>query len=629
MECDCVFLNLRHTYDRFMLKPIYERFNLHASYENFNLQRIYERFNLERISKRLNLQRVYKRFSIIIGFSILMILLTANTVITRHMLDVQSNDQAFLSHSQQVLTQIAQIQSLLANAETGERGYTYTRDSRFLGPYDLAVAQLDSNLQRLEQLTVDNPREQARIVKLRSLVQTKIEMLSTTILLLQSGYPEYANESVVSERGRLLLVNIDNLMSDIAREESSLNGTRSATYLSSRDRTIASIYLASGGVALGLIFLAYHILREVHLRDRRAKVRLAREKWFRSVLTSLGHAVIATDNRGIVTFLNPKAERLMGIRLSHAKGQPVEKVFPVFDETTLEPIENFVTRVIEHGRPADIEHEAFLRGSDGNLIPIRNNATLIRDRGDKLLGAVLAFRDLTHERQKQDLRYADGLAVSPMLLATASRRIDAPLVAAADLIYFAKLNEDVSVDACNLLTLAEGHLGRASHISREILGFYRQSEAFERIDLSVLVDSVLKTFSGEFGSKNVTVVRDFHLCPSVSGISGELKHAISNLVSNAVDAVPFGGTIRAQLSCSADADARALTLSISDNGPGIGAANRDRLFEPFFTTKDGTGYGLGLWTSKGIVERHGGMIQVKHEDAKGITGTVFTVLLPL
>ncbi len=619
-ESDFVMHGFQDICERFILRPIYER---------FNVQRIYKRFNLKTIYKNFNVQRFYRRFSIICGFLILLILLIANTIITKHLLDVQTSDQEWVSHTQEVLAQVAQIQSLLANAETGERAYIYTRDPNYLGPYDLAVGQLDSNLQRLEQLSADRPQQHGRIVKLRSLVQTKIEMLSTTILLFQSGYPDYADASVVSERGRLLLVDINNLMNEMARSESSLSSSRSVTYQSSRNRTVASIYAASGGVALGLIFLAYHILRDVRLRDRRARERLARERWFRSVLTSLGHAVIATDNRGIVTFLNPKAERLMGIQLPDAKGQPVEKVFPVYDETTLEPIENSVTRVIEHGRPADIEHEVFLRGSEGKLIPIKNNATLIRDRQNKLLGAVLAFRDMTHERETQDLSYTDRLAISPMLLATASRHIDAPLVAACDLIYVAKLNQDISVDASELLTLAEGHLGRATHISREILGFYRQSEIFEQVDLSVLVDSVLKSFSGKFSLKSITVIREFHLVPSISGIPGELKQVLSNLVSNAIDAVPFGGKIRAKLSYSAESDARSVTIGIHDNGPGINVANRGRLFEPFFTTKQGNGYGLGLWTSRGIVERHGGIIQVKHEDADGITGTVLNVLLPV
>jgi PAS domain S-box-containing protein len=574
--------------------------------------------------------RTYKRFSIATGFLMLLILLTANTIVTRHLLDVQTNDQAWVSHTQQVLTQVGQIQSLMANAETAQRGYIYTGDPNYLGPYDLAVSQLEPNIQQLAQLTGDSSQEQTRIAKLRSLAQTKMDMLSTTILLFQSGNRDTAREMVVSERGRLLMVEINNLMSEMAREESTLKGSRSATYESSVSRTIASIYFTGSIVALGLFLLAYYILREVNLRDRRAHERLAHEEWFRSALTSLGEAVIATDKRGLVTFLNPKAERLMGIQLLQAKGQPVEKVFPLFDEVTLEPVENSVTKVMEHGHAVDLKSDALLKSNDGHLIPIKDNATLILDSQDELLGAVLVFRDATYERQAQEqLRNADRLAISARLVATASRQIDAPLVAAGDLIYIAKLNEGVPPDASDLLTLAEGHLERASHISREVLGFYRESAPPDQVDLSTLVDSVLRSFSNQFHSKNIAIKRDFHDCPTVTGLSGELNQAIANLVSNAVDAVPFGGTIWAQLSCPDHADGKAVMLSIHDNGPGISPANRDRLFEPFFTTKEGTGYGLGLWTTKGIVERHGGNIQVNYEDGDCSTGTIFNVLLPI
>jgi PAS domain S-box-containing protein len=607
-----VFLNLQHTYNR------------------SNMQRILKRFNVEFNFNRFNLQRTYKRFSIAIGFLMLLMLLTANTIITRHLLDVQTNDQARVSHTQQILTQVGQIQSLMAYAEMGQRAYITTGDTNYLNPYDLAVTQLEPNLQQLEQLTADNPQEQGKLANLRSLVQIRMDMLSTAIVLFQAGYQDQAKEMVVSERGRLLMVKINNSMNDMTRKQSSLKGSRSITYQSSVGRTIASIYFASSIVALGIVYLAYYILQSINTRDRRARARLAREKLFRLTLTSLGDAVIATDNRGLVTFLNPKAERLMGLQFLQAKGRPVENVLPLFDEATLEPVENSVTKVMRDGEPRNLKTDILLKRSDGSLIPIKYTATLIRDRRDKLLGAVLVFRDATYERQTKDLLgYTDRLVVSTMLLAAASRQIDAPLVAASDLIYFAKLNADVAVDTSNLLTLAEGHLGRASHISREVLGFYRESAPAEQIDLSVLVDAVLQSFSNKFHKKNIALERDFHNCPSIRGLYGELNQAIANLVSNAVDAVPFGGKIRAQLSCHDDTDREAVLISIRDDGPGISATNRDRLFEPFFTTKEGSGYGLGLWTTKGIVERHGGRIQVNYEGGDASTSTTFSVILPI
>jgi PAS domain S-box-containing protein len=613
------------------MRRAYKRFNLQSADMRLNLQNAYEGFNIRRVYERFNMQRVYKRFSIAIGFLMLLVLLAANTVITQHLLDIQTNDQTWVAHTQQVLAQVAQIQSFMTNAETGQRAYVTTQDPNYLVPYDLAVTQLEPSVQQLADLTKDNPQEQAKVANLRSLALTKMNMLSANILLFQSGNRDTAREMAVSERGRLLTVKINELLNELAREQSSLKGSWSATYQSSVGRTIAALYLASGIVAIGLIILAYYILREVNRRDRRARARLAREKWFRSVLTSLGDAVIATDKRGLVTFLNSKAEGLMGIQLLQAKGQPVEKVFPLFDEATLQPIESSVTKVIQHGDPVDLRSEAFLKSSNGHLISIKDTATLIRDSRDQTLGAVLVFRDATYERQTHKLlRTTDGFTVSAELLATASRQIDAPLVAASDMIYIAKLSEGIPTDASDLLTLAEGYLGRASYIAREVLGFYREfAPPPEQIDLSTLVDSVLSSFSNKLHSKNITIERDYHDCPSVSGLSGELSQAIANLLSNAIDAVPFGGTIRALLSCRDNADRRVIMLSIRDNGPGISPATRDRLFEPFFTTKEGTGYGLGLWTAKRIVERHGGSIQVECEDGNPSIGAVFSVLLPV
>ena len=604
----------------------------------FNVQRTYVRLYLRRISElnllevpaRFNMQKIYKRFNIVGGFVILLILLATNTIITRHLLDLQTVDQGWVSHAQQVLTQVAAIQSLIANAETGQRGYIYTGDPIFLGPYDLAVSQMDPSLEQLDQLTKDNPEEQIRIANLRKLVQTKMEMLSKTILLFQSGHQTDAKEMVASESGRLLLVSIDNVMRDMVHSESSLKGARSVTYQSSIHRTIASIYLASAIVAMGLLFVAYQILEETKLRDRRARARLAREKWFRPVLASLGHAVIATDKRGRVTFLNTKAEHLIGMPWSMAKGQLVEKIFPLFHELTLEPVDNSVKRFIKHGWPGQLEGGAFLKDQSGNLIPIKDSVTAIRDSQERLLGAVLVFQVVSSERRMQDnLSVPHDLGLSPAVLALTSLKIDAPLVAACDLIYIAKLNESISTDASDLLTLAEGHLERASHISREVLGFHRRATPAQQIDLRLLVDSVLRRFSIAFHRKNISIERHFDDCPSATGLYAELSQAISNLVSNAVDAVPIGGKIRLRISHRDSKRGSALVLSIHDNGIGIPPADRVRLFVPFFTTKADTGYGLGLWTAKGIVERHGGSIQVKYGGDNTATGVSFDILLPI
>jgi len=114
------------------------------------------------------------------------------------------------------------------------------------------------------------------------------------------------------------------------------------------------------------------------------------------------------------------------------------------------------------------------------------------------------------------------------------------------------------------------------------------------------------------------------MCPPVHGWSGELMQLVSNLISNAADAVEMGGTLKVRVACLE----RDVEIRIEDNGHGIAPEDLQRIFEPFFTTKKDVGTGLGLWVSKEIAERHGGKIEVQSRVGKP-HGTVFTVLLPV
>jgi signal transduction histidine kinase len=175
--------------------------------------------------------------------------------------------------------------------------------------------------------------------------------------------------------------------------------------------------------------------------------------------------------------------------------------------------------------------------------------------------------------------------------------------------------------------MAEQELERVAHITRQTLGFFRDSTSPELIEMPALVESVLKLYSNKLQKKNIAVTRDFCQSPPVLGMPGELKQVISNLVSNAADAVGSDGTITLRAVCVDEPEGKALHLAIEDDGPGIAAEYLDRIFEPFFTTKKDVGTGLGLWISKEIVERHGGKIHAASRD-NGAHGAVFSILLP-
>jgi len=576
------------------------------------------------------MQTIHQRLSVISGFMLLLVVLIANTVITRQRLSVQAKNQGWVIRTRQVRFELSETESLLKDAETGQRGFLYTGDPKYLQPYNAAVSQLPSHLDRLAQLTIDNPTQKVRIQPLRKLTDEKLREMARTISLYRAGRLEDARLLVLSDIGKLRMDDIRALVTTMQDEETQLETSRSEAYERSVRTTIASVYFSSAIAILGLAIVAYYILREIEFRERHTRQLEEREEWFRMTLTSLGDAVIATDQHGKVTFLNTVAEDLIGTSRARADGQAIEAVFPIFNEVTHKVVENPVARVVAEGRIVGLANHTVLRNTAGTMIPIEDSAAPLRDARGKLVGVVLVFRDASIERRTQEvLRKTEKLAAAARLSATIAHEINNPLEAIGNLLYLAKGEVETSSIAREHLAMAEDELERISHITRQTLGFYRESKLPSSIDLPELVESVLRIHSNKFNTKNITVQRDFAECPPIYGLAGELKQVMANLISNAADAVAIGGTIRVGLECLETPRGQFVHVTVEDDGPGIAEKHRAHIFEPFFTTKKDVGTGLGLWVSKEIVDRHGGTIQVASRDESGASGAVFHVNLPL
>jgi CHASE3 domain sensor protein len=202
------------------------------------------------------MQPFYKRFSVITGFSALLILLLINGLIIRRQVAVQVENQEWVQHTQDVLLQISQTESLLKDAETGQRGYLYTGEPRYLAPYDLAINQIKPDIDQLAAMTSDNPVQQDRIAKLRTLANQKLQELSETIVQYKSGRLDDARTLVLTDSGLLTMDKIRALVSELQNEETSLSAARSAIYQKSVRITVFCIYAASILAGLGLILLA-------------------------------------------------------------------------------------------------------------------------------------------------------------------------------------------------------------------------------------------------------------------------------------------------------------------------------------------------------------------------------------
>jgi PAS domain S-box-containing protein len=577
------------------------------------------------------MQTAYKRLSVITGFGLLLVLLVLNAFITRRELGIQIQNQDWVAHSRQVLYDLAQTESLLKDAETGQRGFLYTGDPKYLTPYTQAIGRVQPHIDELARLTADNPQERARVVAFRDLAQKKTGELAQTIALYKSGQFDDAKQLVLSDVGLSYMDNIRLLVAQMEREEISLESDRAALYHASIQRTIRSIYLTSLMAAVGLILLTYYILHQIEMREQFAAETREREEWFRVTLTSIGDAVIATDPDGAVTFLNPVAEKLTGIKLAQAKGRSIERVFPIFNEVTLKPVENPVSKVMSLGIIVGMANHTVLQHVNGSLTPIEDSAAPIRNDRQQLLGVVLVFRDVTQERKSEEvLRKTEKLAAAARLSATVAHEINNPLEAIFNLVYVTKTDPAAPPSVVRQLTQVEAELERVAHITRKTLGFYRETGVSEQIDIAALVESVLSLYSHKFQAKDIKIERHFGHCPPLRGVPGELTQAISNLVSNAADAVSSEGTITVNLRCLEEGGSQMVEMVVEDDGPGIPVEHHERIFEPFFTTKQDVGTGLGLWVTKGIVDRHGGTIHLVPRNGNSATsGAVFTVLLPV
>jgi PAS domain S-box-containing protein len=469
--------------------------------------------------------------------------------------------------------------------------------------------------------------QRPRIPQLRELTQHKLAELVETIRLDRAGDLDAARTLVQTDDGLLTMQQIRAVLADMQQEEITLESRRTQAYAQSVKRTIASIYLTTVVAILGLGFLAFYILLEIRLRERHAEQIRQREEWFRVTLTSIGDGVIATDENGRVTFVNTIAEQLTGTTLSQSKGREIQDVLPLFNETTHTPVENPVSIVMQKGLIVGMANHTVLQRPDGTTTPIEDSAAPIRDDRGKLIGVVLVFRDASKERNAQEiLRKTEKLAAAARLAATVAHEINNPLEAVGNLIYLAKTEPGAPPPVIENLQLAEQELGRVAHITRQTLGFYRESGTLDLVEISELVESVLKLFDNKLNTKKIRLEKRLEQC-EVRGRTGELRQLVSNLISNAIDAVAPGGSLKLEASCVNHDQAPAIQITVEDDGPGIDPLHQEHIFEPFFTTKKDVGTGLGLWVSKQIVERHGGSI---HIDSRGqnLPGARFIVRLP-
>ncbi|HEU5402470.1 MAG TPA: ATP-binding protein [Terriglobales bacterium] len=266
--------------------------------------------------------------------------------------------------------------------------------------------------------------------------------------------------------------------------------------------------------------------------------------------------------------------------------------------------------------------------SDGSEIWVRSSAVPVREKDGHIAAGLVAVVDIESQKKAQEaLLQAEKLAAAGRLAASISHEINNPLESVTNLLFLA-LSQDLPPDVRQFLTEADQELKRVTHIATQTLKFYRQSTKPTSADMGALIDSVLQLLTGRLRNMNVEVERRYDARTKLTCFEGELRQVFTNLISNAIDAMPRRGarlivaTKEVKVSSGGQAG---IQITIADNGHGILAGQESRIFEPFYTTKGSRGTGLGLWVSREIIAKHKGAIRVRSVPERG---TVFVIVIP-
>ena len=351
-------------------------------------------------------------------------------------------------------------------------------------------------------------------------------------------------------------------------------------------------------------------------------------------LFSIGDAVIAADQQGRITLINPVAEHLLGVLRKDVLGSPVDDYVIIVDAETLEPVTNPVTDVIQTRKAVELRSPCCLIDSEGEQKLIESGAYPIKNEDGLLTGVVMIFRDISQKWAIQEhlikTQRLESLGLLAARIAHDFNNLLSGLFGYVEIAAGAVRQGDGDKGLA-YLEKAAGVYSRMKGLTGKFLTFSKGGGPVrEKGDLSLLIREVLKSSLEE---KNVSV--EFRVDSDLQPCDfdeGQIRQMLTNIVLNAVEAMKGKGQLKVEgsnLSVVADSPLPLtpgpyIAVRISDNGEGIPSHYIKKIFDPFFTTKK-NGSGLGLATGYSVVRQHGGDIQA--ESVLG-EGTAVTVYLP-
>lgn len=547
------------------------------------------------------------------------------------------NTVTLMQRSQQNIAETATLSRLIVDEETGLRGYQTTDDPQFLQPYNAAQKPIADSFAQLRATAGTDAEMIQRIDELFAAHQLwKESFAAPVITTMQAG--GQASDVQLNLQGKTLMDNVRARVGAIIGMQAQRQAQRVAEWRAEARHTL-QILVASAlaaGLCIGLFTrnrlqrVSYSFQKTLDALRRQAQEVFESEQKLRITLASIGDGVIVCSVNGIIEMMNGVAQDLTGWKEAESLGLPIGKVFNIVNETTRQLVENPVDKVKRLNRVVGLANHTILIRKDSSEINIDDSGAPIRDLSETMVGIVMVFRDITMERRTQAaLLTNEKLAVAGRLAATIAHEIHNPLDSVSNVLYLLRNGGTTLEENEQFLAVAQQELARVTQISRAMLGLYRESKSPVPIDLKEMLDSILLLMERRFAELKVQIETDIPEGVSFHGFPAELRQVFTNLITNAAEAAPSGKVQIKVTKQTGNADMRpGVLIEVADNGLGVPEEIRQRLFQPFFTTKGEQGTGLGLWVSRGIVQKHEGTITLISSIALEDHGTKVRVFFP-
>jgi PAS domain S-box-containing protein len=446
-----------------------------------------------------------------------------------------------------------------------------------------------------------------------------------------------------STTGELVEINeefFNNIKTWMSRLVEERKATNLYSYLIGNDNKLIPVeenivyFLSEEGDVAG----AVGIIRDITEREKIEKETRDAKEFLESVIKSSRDGILITDENGYIQSLNVAMEEMSGYKREELLGEHTS-IFAPDDESMVEVIMEKTAEMYEKGFSF---YESKLKNKCGETIDVECSSSMIKEDKENNIGAVSIIRNTTDRKEMEKrLFQSEKLKSLGELSGGVAHDFNNILAAILGRVQLLKIQikppfgkqekrKSILDLKAGLEVIEKASLDGAETVRRIQEFSKRKAEDidFAQVDINELVDNALEftrvRWKNEAESKGIRIKiqKEFSPLTLLRGNPSELREVFTNLINNAIDAIPQGGKIRIKTFIDNDH----VVIKIGDTGNGIPKNVIDRIVDPFFTTKGVQSTGLGLSVSYGIINRHQGVITV---DSVEDEGTTFTIRLPL